>query len=44
MPHITAANRHQITFGNLEKQIEQENPVRVIDAFVEHLDLQQLQF
>jgi hypothetical protein len=35
MPHITAANRHQITFGNLEEQIEQENPVRVIDGFVE---------
>jgi hypothetical protein len=34
MPHITAANSHQITFGNLEEQIEQENPVRVIDGFV----------
>ena len=31
-------------FSTLEMQIEQDNPVRFVDAFVEHLDLSQLGF
>ena len=31
-------------FSTLEMQIEQDNPVRFVDAFVDHLDLSQLGF
>ena len=31
-------------FSPLEMQIEQDNPVRFVDAFVDHLDLCQLGF
>ena len=31
-------------FSTLEMQIEQDNPVRFVDAFVDHLDLCQLGF
>ena len=31
-------------FSAMEMQIEQDNPVRFVDAFVEHLDLSQLGF
>ena len=31
-------------FSTLEIKIEQDNPVRFVDAFVEHLDLSQLGF
>ena len=31
-------------FSTLEMQIEQDNPVRFVDAFVDHLDLNQLGF
>ena len=31
-------------FSTLEMQIEQDNPVRFVDAFVEHIDLSQLGF
>ena len=31
-------------FSNLEMQIEQDNPVRFVDAFVDHMDLSQLGF
>ena len=31
-------------FSTQEMQIEQDNPVRFVDAFVEHLDLSQLGF
>ena len=37
-------NRHQLVFSTLEMQIEQDNPVRFVDAFVEQLDLYQLGF
>ena len=44
MDFIKGNNRHQITFSTLEAQIEENNPVRFVDAFVEHLDLTQLGF
>jgi transposase len=44
MDFIKGNNRDQMTFSNLEMQIEQDNPVRFVDAFVEHLDLSQLGF
>ena len=31
-------------FSTLEIKIEQDNPVRFVDAFVDHLDLSQLGF
>ena len=44
MDFIKGNNRHQITFSTLESQIEENNPVRFVDAFVEHLDLTNLGF
>ena len=44
MDFIKGNNRHQITFSTLESQIEENNPVRFVDAFVEHQDLTQLGF
>ena len=44
MDFIKGNNRHQITFSTLESQIEENNPVRFVDAFVEHPDLTQLGF
>jgi len=42
MEYIQASNRHQLSFGSLEDSIEQDNPVRFVDAFVEQLDIAQL--
>ena len=39
MDFINGNNRHQLVFSTLEIKIEQDNPVRFVDAFVEHLDL-----
>ena len=44
MDFIKGNDRDQITFFTLESQIEENNPVRFVDAFVEHLDLTQLGF
>jgi hypothetical protein len=44
MQHITGTDRHQITFSSLDEQIWKDNPVRIIDAFVEKLDLKLLGF
>ncbi len=46
MPHIQGADRHAvIQFPPvLDDYIAPDNPVRVIDAFVDHLDLQALGF
>ena len=40
MNYIKGSNRDQIVFSSLEIQIEPENPVRFVDAFVEHIGLQ----
>ena len=44
MVFINGNNRYQLVFSNLEMQIELDNPVHFVDAFVEHLDLSQLGF
>ena len=44
MDFIKGNNRDQITISNLEMQIEPENPVRFVDAFVEQLEMCQLGF
>ena len=42
--HIISSNRHQTEISCLEDFIEQDNPVRFIDAFVDKLDLHELGF
>ncbi|MFN8277251.1 MAG: IS1182 family transposase [Chitinophagales bacterium] len=42
MNYVQGSNRLQMTVSSLEDQIEADNPVRFIDAFVEKLDLSQL--
>jgi transposase len=37
--HKIGTSRHQVSFGSLDDQIGPENPVRIIDAFVDMLDL-----
>jgi transposase len=44
MQHITGIPRNQMFFSNLEETISPENPVRFIDAFVEHLSLVDIGF
>jgi transposase len=44
MNHIQGIDRFQITFSSLDEQIEKENPVRIIDAFIDKLDLDLLGF
>ena len=44
MEIIASANRHQVAFSSLEDVIAQDNVVRVIEAFVEHIDLKQVSF
>jgi hypothetical protein len=42
--HKTGTSRYQMSFGSLEDQISPENPVRIIDAFVDMLDLKTFGF
>ena len=44
MDFIKGNNRDQIQFSSLEMQVNDENPVRFVDVFVEKLDLNQLGF
>lgn len=44
MQFITGTNRHQVTFQTLDSQIADNNAVRFIDVFVDHLNLLQLGF
>ena len=44
MDFIKGNDRGQFTFFTHESQIEENNPMRFVDAFVEHLDLTQLGF
>ena len=44
MGFIKGNNRNQLVFSTLEMQIEQDNPVRFVTAFVEYIDLSQLGF
>ena len=44
MQHITGTDRYQTTFTSLDDLIAPDNKVRVIDAFVEKLDMEQMNF
>jgi transposase len=42
--YILGTSRHQSYFSTLEEQVGEENQVRLIDAFIEKLDLKKLGF
>ena len=44
MQFITGDNRHQTFFSTLENQVAADNPVRLIDAFIDKLDLAKMVF
>ena len=44
MQHITTSNRNQLEFTCLNDLIENDNPIRFIEAFVEKLELSKLGF
>ncbi len=44
MQFIQGNNRYQTFFITLDEQVRADNPVRLIDAFVDKLDLQKLGF
>ena len=44
MQFIQGNNRHQTYFATLEGQVRPDNPVRLIDAFIDKLDLEKLGF
>ena len=44
MQHKTGTSRNQIQFTSLDCRISPDNPVRVIDAFVESLFLKEMGF
>jgi transposase len=44
MQFIQGHNRHQSYFTTLEDQVAADNAVRLIDAFIDKLDLQKLGF
>ena len=42
MKIIQGISRHQIQFSSLEEQVAADNAIRILDAFVEKLDLYKL--
>ena len=44
MQFIQGSSRHQSYFATLEDQVSIDNPVRLMDAFIDKLDLAQLGF
>ena len=44
MQFIQGSNRNQTYFITLEEQVSASNPVRLIDAFIDKLDLQKIGF
>ena len=44
MQHIQGISRNQLQVSSLEDTISQDNPVRFIDAFVNHIDLNKIGF
>ena len=44
MQFIQGSSRHQTYFATLEDQVAADNPVRLIDAFIEKLELEKLGF
>ncbi|SHG53987.1 hypothetical protein SAMN05444372_10716 [Flavobacterium micromati] len=44
MQHISGISRQQLQISTLEDKIALDNPVRFIEAFVEHISLEALGF
>jgi len=44
MNFIPWQNRHQMCMSTLESMVDQDNPVRLIETFVDELDLVKLKF
>ena len=44
MQFIQGSNRNQTYFATLDEQVSGDNPARLIDAFIDKLDLQKLGF
>ena len=44
MEHVQSADRSQMELSSLEEQIEKDNAVRFVEAFVEHISLTELGF
>ena len=44
MQFIQGNNRHQTFFSTLEDQVAADNPVRLIDAFIDKIDLAKMVF
>ena len=44
MNYITGTHRHQTYFATLDDQVSADNAARLIDAFVDKLDLAKLGF
>ena len=44
MNYITGTHRHQTYFATLDDQVSADNAVRLMDAFVDKLDLAKLGF
>ena len=44
MQFITGNNRHQTFFSTLEEQVAADNYERLIDAFIDKIDLAQMTF
>ena len=44
MQFIQGNNRHQTYFATLDDQVAPDNSVRIMDAFIDKLDLQKLGF
>ncbi|MFN3785182.1 MAG: transposase, partial [Spirosomataceae bacterium] len=44
MQHISGISRQQLQLSSLEDKITLDNPVRFIEAFVEHISLELLGF
>ena len=42
MQFIQGQQRHQTYFATLEDQVAADNPVRLIDAFIDKLDVEKL--
>lgn len=44
MQHIQGISRHQLQMSSLEDKISTDNPVRFIEAFVNHIDFEKIGF
>ena len=44
MQHISGTSRQQLQISSLEDKIASDNPIRFIEAFVEHISLEALGF